>query len=263
MIPRAFVTAWRVKAPWPADAQVEQDLVLSRALVAIYADPSLGQSLAFRGGTALHKLCIDPPGRYSEDLDFVQIQPGPIGPILDSIRAVLDPWLGAATSAVGVGGAKLNYRFETTSLPVQRMRVKIEINTREHFAVLGHRETAFAVENPWHTSSASITTFAVEELLATKLRALYQRRKGRDLYDLWLALSSLSPDPNIVVDCLGQYLEASGSSISRADFEANLAEKLANAGFRSDIGPLLRDPVGYDVDVAALLVSEHLISALP
>jgi hypothetical protein len=71
VIPRAQVTAWRASAPWPLDEQVEQDLILSRALTAIFARPSLRQALAFRGGTALHKLHFDPPGRYSEDLDLV------------------------------------------------------------------------------------------------------------------------------------------------------------------------------------------------
>lgn len=41
MIPRAHVTAWRANAPWSNDAQVEQDLVLSRALVEIFSDPLL------------------------------------------------------------------------------------------------------------------------------------------------------------------------------------------------------------------------------
>ena len=66
MIPRAAITAWRARAPWATDAQVEQDLVISRALVDLYGHELLGRSLAFRGGTALHKLLFAKPGRYSE-----------------------------------------------------------------------------------------------------------------------------------------------------------------------------------------------------
>jgi predicted nucleotidyltransferase component of viral defense system len=73
MIPQAAITAWRESAPWQFDAQVEQDLILCRALIAIYEDDGLRESLAFRGGTAIHKLHLAPPARYSEDLDFVQI----------------------------------------------------------------------------------------------------------------------------------------------------------------------------------------------
>ena len=63
MIPRANITAWRRIAPWPDDAQVEQDLVISRALVELYSHPLLSENLVFRGGTALNKLYLDPPAR--------------------------------------------------------------------------------------------------------------------------------------------------------------------------------------------------------
>ena len=85
MIPRANITAWRTQAPWALDEQVEQDLVLSRALSEIFARPVLREMLAFRGGTALHKLFFDPPGRYSEDLDLVQVKPGPMNKHRDSL----------------------------------------------------------------------------------------------------------------------------------------------------------------------------------
>jgi predicted nucleotidyltransferase component of viral defense system len=86
LIPRAAITAWRSRAPWSTDAQVEQDLVISRALVDLFSDELVGRSLAFRGGTALHKLLLASPGRYSEDIDLVQVEAGPIGPVLKSIR---------------------------------------------------------------------------------------------------------------------------------------------------------------------------------
>ncbi len=85
MIPRAYITEWRNVAPWSTNAQVEQDLVISRALVELFASPLIAESLAFRGGTALHKLFLSPQPRYSEDIDLVQIKPGPIRPILKEI----------------------------------------------------------------------------------------------------------------------------------------------------------------------------------
>jgi predicted nucleotidyltransferase component of viral defense system len=263
VIPRAHVTHWRARAPWPLDAQVEQDLVLSRALVELFADPAVSAALAFRGGTALHKLCFGAPRRYSEDIDLVQRTAGAIGPVFDSVRSRLDPWLGPARSSQGVGSASLVYRFETTSLPVQRMRLKVEINTREHFAVLGPRLVRFEVESPWFAGGAEIATFAVEELLATKLRALYQRKKGRDLYDLGLALSTLALDDATLVSCFQRYLEHSGAVISRAAFEANLAGKLADPAFVEDVAPLLADPGDYDAQEAGRLVLERLVSRLP
>ncbi len=78
MIPRDYITEWRTEVPWVQDFQVEQDLVISRALVDIFSHPLLSQALAFRGGTALYKLHLRPPARYSEDIDLVQINAEPI-----------------------------------------------------------------------------------------------------------------------------------------------------------------------------------------
>lgn len=65
MIPKDNITAWRAQAPWLRDAQVEQDLVISRAIVELFRVPELASGLAFRGGTALYKLYLTPPARYS------------------------------------------------------------------------------------------------------------------------------------------------------------------------------------------------------
>ena len=70
MIPLAQITQWRQIAPWADDMQVAQDLILSRILVDIFSDPFLKKELAFRGGTALHKLFFSPAARYSEDIDL-------------------------------------------------------------------------------------------------------------------------------------------------------------------------------------------------
>lgn len=90
MIPKDFITEWRHHAPWVSDRQVEQDLVISRALVELFARPAITNSLAFRGGTALYKLHFRPAARYSEDIDLVQTKAGGIGGALDAIHDALD-----------------------------------------------------------------------------------------------------------------------------------------------------------------------------
>lgn len=117
MIPRANITAWRRSAPWPDNSQVEQDLLLSRALVAMFEQPIVADQAVFRGGTALHKLFFDPAGRYSEDIDLVQREAGPIGELVDGIREALDPWLGKPQWKQGNGRFTLDYRFDTTFAP--------------------------------------------------------------------------------------------------------------------------------------------------
>ncbi len=79
MIPRDYITEWREQAPWVDDAQVEQDLVISRVLIDIFSNETLHDALAFRGGTALFKLHL-PAARYSEDIDLVQVRAEPAGP---------------------------------------------------------------------------------------------------------------------------------------------------------------------------------------
>lgn len=120
MIPLAYITEWRASAPWSQDALVEQDLIMSRAIVELYQIPEVAAGLAFRGGTALNKLYLQTPARYSEDIDLVQVQPGPIGAILDRMREQLDPWLGRPRRQFSEGRVNLVYRFESSDVPPLR-----------------------------------------------------------------------------------------------------------------------------------------------
>lgn len=85
MITQADIAHWQQRVPWPTLEQVEQDLVLSRLIVEIANHPLLGNELVFRGGTCLHKLWLDRPWRYSEDLDYVRRSAGGIGTVLDAM----------------------------------------------------------------------------------------------------------------------------------------------------------------------------------
>ena len=122
MIPKDYITEWREHAPWAADAQVEQDLIISRAVVEIFKAKDLSLRLAWRGGTALFKLHLLSGIRYSEDIDLVQIASEPIGEIFDAIRLVLDPWLGPPRRVLKKGRAKLLYRYSSEELPPKPMR---------------------------------------------------------------------------------------------------------------------------------------------
>jgi predicted nucleotidyltransferase component of viral defense system len=263
VIPRANITAWRSTAPWPDNAQVEQDLVLSRVLVEMFNRPALAEQVIFRGGTALHKLYLDPPGRYSEDIDLVQRNAGPIGPLVDEIRASLDSWLGQPKRRAGQGRFTMYYRFETTFEPVISMRLKVEINTREHVIAHGATSRQFAVENPWFSRTASVRTFTLSELLATKLRALHQRKKGRDLFDLAMGLGHEDADADALVHAFERYMELGGTPVTRAQVEAAIAAKMADRAFLDDVPALLRTGLDYDPAEAWALVRESLVTKLP
>ena len=229
MIPRAQITAWRVYAPWSLDAQVEQDLVISRALVELFSDATIRDKLAFRGGTALNKIVLPKPERYSDDIDLVQVEAGPMGPVMTAIRHRLDPWLGEPQWKQGHGRVTFYYRFNTEHEPVVVSRLKVEVNTREHFSVLGIATRSYSVESSWFRGSAEIPSYHLDELLGTKFRALYQRKKGRDLFDLWIAGQRTRFDSRRVVDCFIRYLDHDARRISRAEYEEN-SHKLADRG---------------------------------
>ena len=76
----------------------------------------------------------------------------------------------------------LIFRLESEIAPLMPIRLKVETNCREHFSVLGITKFLFSVESQWFNDSCEITTYQLEKLLGTKLRALYQRRKGRDFF---------------------------------------------------------------------------------
>lgn len=263
MIPADYIAEWRQHVSWVPSSQVEQDLVLSRVLVEIFRDADLAESLAFRGGTALFKLHLTPAPRYSEDIDLVQTRAEPIGATLDRLRSRLDPWLGEPKRSFGEGRVTLVYRFASEDSEPLPLRLKVEINSREHFSVLGIESRPFDMRSRWFSGSAPISTYHLDELLGTKLRALYQRRKGRDLFDLWWAATHAAIDIDRVVACFRRYVESQGLRISRAEFEENLAGKVRDRVFTADLRPLLAPGVDWDLDRAARLVLGDIAPRLP
>jgi predicted nucleotidyltransferase component of viral defense system len=212
---------------------------------------------------ALHKLVLKPPYRYSEDIDLVQTRAANIGPIIDAVRGKLDPWLGKPSRDRGPANVTLTYRFESEIAPVRPLRLKIEINTREHFSLHGLQQVGFEVQNPWFDGQCEIITFATNELMGTKLRALYQRRKGRDLFDLWLCLVRGLIDPPVAVECFLEYMRREKHDITRAEYEQNLYDKERDAAFMGDIGSLIRPGLSYDAKAALAMVRKSVIELMP
>ena len=265
MIDERSLIEWKNVAPWASEAFVEQDLVISRALVDIFNNTNLADKLVFRGGTALQKLFYpNQPTRYSEDIDLVQIKSGPIGPIFDGLKEVLEPWLGKPKKKIGEGRATLIYKFQASGPNPFDMKLKVEINTREHFSVFNIIRLPFAVNSLWFTGQTEIVTYSIEELLGSKLRALYQRKKGRDLYDLAVAINQLPLDLDKVMVCYHKYMEYLETKVSRAEFEKNLLQKRDLPSFREDILPLLavrNKQHNFAADFN--LVMEKIIAKLP
>lgn len=263
MIPRAHIIEWQKNAPWKTNAQVEQDLVIERALIELFSDDFIRENLAFRGGTALHKMFFKPQARYSEDIDLVQIKPGNIHPLLQQIRKRLD-FLGQKRSVKA--NEKMNtvvYRFDTEIQPVINSRLKVEINCREHFNVFGLNKVAMKVDNSWFSGKTEINTYSLEELLGTKMRALYQRKKGRDLFDLYYALANSDVNTQQVLEAYKAYMNFSDNKHKTSkEYLLNLDDKMNDNVFLGDMTSLLRPSIQYDINAAYALVKTELIDKI-
>ncbi len=248
MIPNAYIQAWSAKAPWPTSQQVEQDLIICRALCDLFNAPALQGKIAFRGGTAINKLLFKQPLRYSEDIDLVQTQAEPIGTTVDAIRDALS-WLGKCNREQAGHSMHLVFKFAPEAEPQATLKLKVEINTREHEHLFGIKSYPFAVDSDWHQGKTEIASFEPEELFGTKLRALLQRRKNRDLFDLHHGLEQLAMDPGKLIACFDHYLALEGKPITRAVAEQRMLEKLTRS-LIEDIVPLLPAGVRFNDDDA-------------
>lgn len=262
MISKIYLDEWRQIAPWSDDRMVEQDLVISRLLIELFNHPEISNSFAFRGGTAIYKLFASQPVRYSEDIDLVQVKAEPIGESIKTIRNLIDPLLGKPKRDSSRKGFTLTYGISSEG-GKENKKLKIEINTREHFSVYGLEKKEFNIQSRWFTGSTYMLTYQLDELIGTKLRAFYERDKGRDLFDLWFALQQPNFNVKKSVDAFVAYVKNENKNITRAMFEMNFFEKQASGSFSQDISPLLAPDVIWDFEKAAKEVYEKFIPLLP
>lgn len=263
MIPQLYITEWSEFVPWSVNEQVEQDLIISRALVELFSDNFIAKKLAFRGGTALHKLFLHPQRRYSEDIDLVQVSEGPFGPIIDKIRLLLS-FLGDAKIHQKDRNNTIIFKFESEIQPVQILKLKVETNCREHFSIFELEKKVFKVNSSWFTGECNITTYQIEELLGTKLRALYQRKKGRDLYDIY---KSIKTEPSLAIERIIQsyhgYMKHEVTGIPpREVYLKNIEDKMNDAEFLGDTTALLRPDESYDPQEGFNLVKNAIIAKM-
>lgn len=263
MIPQHYITEWSESARWNSNEQVEQDLIICRALVELFSDEFIAEKVVFRGGTAIHKLFLEPQPRFSEDIDLVQISAEPIGSSIDKIRKLLS-FLGEPKIKQKDRNTTLIFNFESEMQPVQILKLKVEINCREHFSVFDLKKKTFKVNSLWFNGQCNITTYEFEELLGTKIRALYQRKKGRDLYDLFKALrstDSLSKDKIIQVFLYYMKHEVTGIP-SKASYLKNLEDKMKDPEFLGDTTALLRPDETYDPNEGFDLIRKEIIERM-
>lgn len=149
------------------------------------------------------------------------------------------------------------------TIPQLPIRLKVEINCKEHFSVLPMQLVPFKVENKWFSGECEIFTYQLDELIGTKLRALYQRRKGRDLFDLYKALTTASINEENVIMCYFKYMDFVVDHIpTYKEFINNMEDKMQDDEFLGDTSQLLRSGDIFTPEEAYQLVKERLIDRL-
>ena len=275
---RRDILAHQTAVLWPTLRQVEQDLILCRAMAALFNDRFLRAQIAMRGGTLLHKVHLAPASRYSEDIDLVVFGKRPEEHIRKALRRVLVDVVGNPKTSVwdALGLAirntvkpsrvlRMTYSVPSISEPGTTLDIVVEANVTERTP---HRQI---VEIPFEFSfrdapvKTLINGYEIHEMLGTKMRALFQRRRGRDLFDLYWALTLANPpiDPAAIIESFQHYLRKEGNAAGRAEFIGILEAHLGDRGFCSDMDQLLRTGANYDAQKAGKYVKAKLLKLLP
>jgi predicted nucleotidyltransferase component of viral defense system len=275
---RQDVLAHQAIVPWPSQRQVEQDLLLCRSMAAVFGDTFLSAQVAMRGGTLLHKVYLAPAARFSEDIDLVVVGDRPEDHIRKALRRVLADVLGtpkasawdAITLAIRNQARpsrilRMTYAVPSVSTPGASLEIVLEANVTERTPYRPVVSVPFGFPFRGAVVETAIRGYDIHEMLGTKLRALFQRRRGRDLFDLYHALTLSKPavQPDAVIASFLHYLRQESSVVSRREFVALLESHLADAGFLSDTAHLLRQGIVYDPAAAGRCVRSELLDRLP
>ena len=103
----------------------------------------------------------------------------------------------------------------------------------------------------------------IEELLSTKLKALYQRKKGRDLFDMYWALTHLDIDTEKVIHCYNIHMKnAVDKPPTQKQFLTNVNEKMTDKDFLEDIRLVLKQGIEYSAEEAWELVRKELVEKI-
>ncbi|MCJ7525943.1 MAG: nucleotidyl transferase AbiEii/AbiGii toxin family protein [Candidatus Aminicenantes bacterium] len=277
-ITRRDILAHQTVVPWAAQYQAEQDLLLCRAMVALFDDSFLSGQIAMRGGTLLHKAHLAPASRYSEDIDLVAVGTHPENHTSRGIRRVLkEVWGKPKTSAwawlkLALRNAaqpsrilRLTYSLPSIIEPGRMLELVVETNVTERRSHRAIVDIPFRFPFRDETMQTIIKGYDIHEMLGTKLRALFQRERGRDLFDLYWALTqSAHPvDPTLIIESFQYYMKKEGTKAGRAEFIGILDARLNHSGFCSDMKSLLRRGIAYDPQLAGSYVKANLLNLLP
>ena len=192
MLSDEAIADWSLVHPWDEPQQVEQDLLLEGILHEV-ASASRAASLAFIGGTCLHKLYAPQSQRYSEDLDFTWLDHDPPDDALEEIATSCETLGFDKTEIVTSAEARfpkvLCYYTKTGGSPG---KIKLEVNRQQASELRASLVSqTLTSANPWLNATSEIHCAPLPSLAGMKIVAGSVRGKVRDLHDLDYMLNQL------------------------------------------------------------------------
>ncbi|MGB8583253.1 MAG: nucleotidyl transferase AbiEii/AbiGii toxin family protein [Candidatus Sulfotelmatobacter sp.] len=180
---------------------VEKDYVLGWMLAGINAHEDLSESWVFKGGTCLKK-CYFETYRFSEDLDFTLRDEGHIDE--EFLRPVFEEVIGWVTEQSGLNIPAGQIEFDIYENPRGRLncqgkiayrgpvsptsggwpKIKLDLTADERVVLPSVRREVFHPYSDRPEGGIWANCYAYEEAFGEKLRALGERTRPRDLYDV-------------------------------------------------------------------------------
>lgn len=191
MIPPQELRKIAAENSLPLD-MLEKDYVLGWVLFGV-TKTVISETLVFKGGTALSKIHFPWNWRLSEDLDFTVIHEDKWDKIKDALESDLPLILEKEGMETKIKEIHTNDGFFRAKLgyqgPISKGTIKIEISKE---AFLGDVIRKQAPQMYRDYPKFDVTVYSLENILAEKMRAIIERGKIRDYYDVWRVLGENS-----------------------------------------------------------------------
>lgn len=232
----------------------ELDYRLDKTLEALYRDDFLSKRLCLKGGTAINKLYLGETSRLSVDLDFNHL--GSKEEVLKERREVRErivELLKKQDDSYDIHSerryeqTRIKARYKTVAGPVRSF--KIEISHVERFPIISPVKRHIITPE----GSAGVITYTLEELTSTKLRALFERFKGRDIYDLYF-ISQLKLNPTITRKMFLYYFYRAHKVFNPKIHYKNLIKRYESGNYIDDVMAFVKPTVKFDLTTAAMTV---------
>jgi predicted nucleotidyltransferase component of viral defense system len=245
------VKVWADEQGLPDLLFAELDYRLVKALEALYSDAFLSERLCMKGGTAINKLFLGATSRLSVDLDFNHL--GSKEEVLKEKRAVRElivDVLKKQDNSYDVhyerpyGLTRIKARYKTVGGPVQNF--KIEISHVERFPILPPLKKEIKTPD----GLANVLTYTLEELTSTKLRAMLERFKGRDIYDLYF-ISQLKSDTTVVRKMFLYYFYKSRKVFNPKVHYKAIQKRYESRNYVDDVTDFVKPTVTFNLREAA------------